>query len=59
MHRGKAPRGQTGGATGEVVLPQALQPEALLNVLERQGVIKKADFLQEIGRLTVKRSKAT
>ena len=35
----------------EVVLAQAFQLEALMNVLERQGVIKKADVLAEITRL--------
>lgn len=35
----------------EVVLPQAFQLEALLNVLERKGVISKADVLTEIKRL--------
>ena len=34
-----------------VVLAQAFQLEALLNVLERQGVIQKADVLAEITRL--------
>ena len=37
----------------EVVLAQAFQLEALLNVLERQGVIKKAAVLEEIKRLQV------
>lgn len=35
----------------EVFLPQAFQLEALLNVLERKGVISKADVLTEIKRL--------
>jgi hypothetical protein len=35
----------------EVVLAQAFQLEALLNVLERQGVIKKAEVLGEMTRL--------
>jgi hypothetical protein len=35
----------------EVVLAQALQLEALMNVLERQGVIKKAEVLEEIKQL--------
>jgi len=35
----------------DVVLAQAFQLEALLNVLERQGVIKKAEVLEEIRRL--------
>ena len=35
----------------DVVLAQAFQLEALLNVLERQGMIKKAEVLEEIQRL--------
>jgi hypothetical protein len=35
----------------EVVLAQAFQLEALLNVLDRKGVIKKAEVLEEIKRL--------
>lgn len=35
----------------DVVLAQALQLEALLNVLERQGVARKAEVLEEIKRL--------
>jgi hypothetical protein len=35
----------------EVVLAQAFQLEALMNVLERQGLIKKAEVLEEIKRL--------
>jgi len=42
----------------EVVLAQALQLEALLNVLERQGVIKKAEALAEIKALQAKTPKA-
>jgi hypothetical protein len=42
----------------EVVLTQAFQLEALMNVLERQGVIKKAEVLEEIKRLQAKTSKA-
>ena len=41
----------------EVVLAQAFQMEALLNVLERQGVIKKAEVLAEIKTLQVKTPK--
>lgn len=32
----------------EVVLAQSFQLEVLLNVLERQGVLKKAEVLAEI-----------
>ena len=35
----------------EVVLAQAFQLEALLNVLEKKGVINKAEVLEEIKRL--------
>ena len=42
----------------EVVLAQAFQFEALLNVLERQGVIRKADVLTEIKRLQAAAPKA-
>ena len=41
----------------EVVLAQAFQLEALLNVLERQGVIRKAEVLAEIARLNARRPK--
>jgi len=35
----------------DVVLAQAFQLEALMNVLERRGIIKKAAVLEEIKRL--------
>jgi hypothetical protein len=35
----------------EVVLAQTFQLEALMNVLERRGIIKKAAVLEEIKRL--------
>ena len=38
----------------EVVLPQAFQLEALLNVLDRKGVITKAKVLEEIKQLRAK-----
>jgi hypothetical protein len=41
----------------EVVLAQAFQLEALMNVLERQGVIKKAEVLAEIKTLQAKTPK--
>ena len=40
-------RGQT-VPLEDVVLAQAFQLEALLNILERQGVLKKAEVLAEI-----------
>jgi hypothetical protein len=43
----------------EVVLAQAFQLEALLNVLERKGVVRKAEVLEEITRLNAKTPKAT
>ena len=43
----------------EVVLAQAFQLEALLNVLERRGVVKKVEVLEEIKRLQAKTPKAT
>ena len=42
----------------EVVLARAFQLEALMNVLERQGVIKKAEVLEEIAQLRAKTVKA-
>jgi hypothetical protein len=42
----------------EVVLAQAFQLEALLNVLEQKGVIKKAEVLEEIKRLQATTPKA-
>jgi hypothetical protein len=42
----------------EVVLAQVFQLEALLNVLERKGVITKAEVLEEIKRLQANTPKA-
>jgi len=42
----------------EVVLAQALQLEALLNVLERREVVWKAEVLAEIKRLREKAGEA-
>jgi len=42
----------------EVVLAQSFQMEALLNVLEQKGVIRKAEVLEEIKRLRAKSVKA-
>ena len=42
----------------EVVLAQAFQLEALLNILERQGVLRKAEVLAEIKALQAKTPKA-
>jgi hypothetical protein len=42
----------------EVVLAQAFQLEALMNVVERRGVVKKAEVLEEITRLRANTPKA-
>jgi len=42
----------------DVVLAQAFQLEALMNVLERQGVLRKAEVLEETKRLKVNAPKA-
>jgi len=43
----------------EVVLAQAFQLEALMNLLERRGLIKKAAVLEEIKRLRANTPKGT
>ena len=43
---------------GEVVLAQAFELDALLNVLERKGILTKAEVLGEIKRLRGKAAKA-
>ncbi len=42
----------------EVVLAQGMEFEALLNVLERRGLVSKAEILEEINRLRGKAPKA-
>jgi hypothetical protein len=42
----------------EVVLAQAFQLEALMDVLERQGVLQKTEVQEEIKRLQAKTPKA-
>ena len=42
----------------EVFLAQAFQLEVLLNVLERKGVVWKAEVLEEIKRLQANTPKA-
>jgi hypothetical protein len=42
----------------EVVLGQALELEALINVLERKGVLSKAEILEEMKRLRLSEPKA-
>ena len=41
----------------DVVLAQAFQLEALMNVLERHGLLKKAEVLEEIKALQAKTPK--
>lgn len=43
---------------GEVVLAQAFELDALLNVLQRKGILTKAEVLEEIKRLREKAVKA-
>ncbi len=43
--------GRQTGPLGEVVLAQAFQLEPILNVLDENGVISKAELLEEIKRL--------
>ena len=43
----------------EVALAQAFQLEALMNVLERRGIIKKAAVVEEIKRLQAETPKGT
>ena len=50
----KALGGRQAAPLEEVVLAQAFQLEALLNVLERKGVVKPAEVLEEIKRLKEK-----
>lgn len=42
----------------EVVLAQALELEAMMNVLERKGVLSKAEVLDEMKRLRASDPKA-
>lgn len=42
----------------EVVLAQAFQLEALMNVLERHGLLKKAEMLEETKALRAKTPQA-
>ena len=54
----KARGGRQAVPLEEVVLAQAFQLEALLNVLESKGVIRKAEVLEEIKQLRAKSVKA-
>ncbi len=42
----------------EVVLAQTLELEALMNVLERKGLLSKTEIVQEMKRLREKTPKA-
>jgi hypothetical protein len=42
----------------EVVLAQALELEALMNVLEKKGVLSKREILEEMKRLRASKPKA-
>jgi hypothetical protein len=51
--------GRQGVATPEeVVMAQALELEALMNALERKGVLSKAEILEEMKRLRESAPKA-
>ena len=54
----KAMSGRQAVPLEEVVLAQAFEFEALLNVLERRGLVPKAEILEEIKRLREKAPKA-
>jgi hypothetical protein len=51
MPKGTGRQGLT--SVEEVLLGQALELEALLNILERKGVLSKAEVLEEMKRLRV------
>jgi len=55
---GKAMSGKQAVPLEEVVLAQAFEFEALLNILERRGLVPKAAVLEEIKRLREKAVKA-
>lgn len=51
--------GRQGLATlEEVVMAQAIELEALMNALERKGVLSKAEILEEMKRLRESKPKA-
>ena len=53
----KALSGKQAVPLEEVVLAQAFELEALLNVLERKGIVANAEVLEEIKRLREKAGK--
>ncbi len=54
----KAMSGKQSVPLEEVVLAQAFEFEALLNVLERRGLVPRAEVLEEIKRLRAQAPKA-
>ncbi len=52
-------RGKETVSLEEAVVAQAFELEALMNVLERKGLITKAEVLEEIKRLRARAPKAT
>ncbi len=58
LNMAKAMSGKQAVPLGEVVLAQAFELEALMNVLERRGLITKAAVLEEIKQLREKAAKA-
>jgi hypothetical protein len=54
----KAMSGKQAVPVEEVVLAQAFEFAALLNVVERQGLIAKAEVLEEIKRLRARAPEA-
>jgi hypothetical protein len=56
MAKGIARQGLT--TVEEVVLGQALELEALMNVLEKKGVLSKGEILEEMKRLRQSAPKA-
>ncbi len=54
----KAMSGKQSVPLEEVVLAQAFEFEALLNVLERRGLVPRAEVLEEIKRLRARTPEA-
>ncbi len=54
----KAMSGKSAVPLEEVVMAQAFEMEALMNVLERRGLITKASVLEEIKRLRARTPEA-
>jgi hypothetical protein len=55
MAKRSDPQGVT--SVEEVLLGQALELEALMNILERKGVLSKAEILEEMKRLRLSEPK--